>query len=139
MAPWIQIPSSIRDCEPLEYCVGSFTVLAGLAILAGAVSATSLRRGGEVALLKTLGVTRAGITLLLFTEYGLAGLVAGAVGAGGALLLSWGYLEFLAELSVSLPVLALPAAAVGCGLLTTICGVAASARALSVRPIEALR
>ncbi len=69
--------------------LGSFTVFAGLAILAGAVSATALRRGGEVALLKTLGVTRPGVTVLFFTEYGLTGLVAGAVGAGGALLLAY--------------------------------------------------
>jgi len=45
--------------------LGSLTVLAGLAILAGAVSAGSIRRGAEVALLKTLGVTRAGIGALL--------------------------------------------------------------------------
>lgn len=119
--------------------LGSFTVLAGLAILAGAVSATALRRGGEVALLKTLGVTRPGVTVLLFTEYGLSGLVAGAVGAGGALLLAWAYFEYVAELQVTLPLLALPVGALGCGLLTAICGVAASARALRVRPIEALR
>jgi putative ABC transport system permease protein len=119
--------------------LGSFSVLAGLAILAGAVSATALRRGSEVALLKTLGVTRPGITVLFFTEYGLSGLVAGAVGAGGALLLAWAYFEFVAELNVTLPLLALPVAAVGCGLLTAICGTAASARALNVRPIEALR
>ena len=40
---------------------------------------------------------------------------------------------------VSLPVLVIPAATLACGTLTAVCGVAASARALSVRPIEALR
>jgi putative ABC transport system permease protein len=119
--------------------LGSFTILAGLAILAGAVSATALRRGREVALLKTLGVTRPGITVLLLTEYGLSGLVAGAVGAGGALLLAHAYFEFLAELPVTLPLMTLPVAAVGCGILAAVCGLAASARALNVRPIEALR
>jgi len=119
--------------------LGSFTVLAGLAILAGAVSATALRRGGEVALLKTLGVTRAGAGALLFLEYGLCGALAGAVGAAGALLLAWAYFAFVGELEVSLPLLALPAAALGCGLLAALCGVAASARALAVRPNEALR
>ena len=67
------------------------------------------------------------------------GLVAGAVGAGGALLLAWAYFEFVAELAVTLPLLTLPVAALGCGFLTAVCGVAASARALNVRPIEALR
>lgn len=119
--------------------LGTFTVAAGLAILAGAVSATALRRGGEVALLKTLGVTRKGVTALFLTEYGLCGAVAGLVGAGGALLLAWAYLDYVAELDVSLPLLALPVATVGCAVLTALCGVAASIRSLTVRPIEALR
>ncbi|MHC4958556.1 MAG: ABC transporter permease [Planctomycetota bacterium] len=119
--------------------LGSFTVAAGLAILAGAVSATALRRGGEVALLKTLGITRGGVTALFFAEYGLCGAVAGAVGASGALLLAWAYLDRVAELDVSIPLLALPIATVACGLLTAVCGIAASARSLTVRPIEALR
>ncbi len=119
--------------------LGSFSVLAGLAILAGAVSATALRRGREVALLKTLGVTRPGVAVLLLTEYGLSGLVAGAVGAAGALLLTHAYFEYVVGLEVTLPLMALPIAAIGCGILTAICGVAASARALNVSPIEALR
>jgi len=119
--------------------LGSFTVLAALAILAGAVSATALRRGREVALLKTLGVTRRGVTALFLSEYGLCGAVAGLIGAGGALLLAWSYLTFVAELDVGLPVLTLPLAMLGCAALTAVCGLAASFRALRVRPIEALR
>jgi putative ABC transport system permease protein len=119
--------------------LGSFTVLAGLAILAGAASAAALRRGREVALLKTLGVTRGGVTALFFVEYGLTGFLAGAVGAGGALLLAFGYLEYEAEVDVALPLLVLPVAAIFCGLLTALCGIAASLRALAVRPIQALR
>ena len=41
--------------------LGSFTILTGLVILAGAVATTALRRAREAALLKTLGVTRAGV------------------------------------------------------------------------------
>jgi ABC-type antimicrobial peptide transport system permease subunit len=103
------------------------------------VTASALRRGSEVALLKTLGVTRPGITVLLFTEYGLAGLVAGTVGAGAAFLLAYCYLTFVAEFTVTLPLLAFPVSALGCALLTAVCGVAASVRAINVRPIEALR
>jgi putative ABC transport system permease protein len=119
--------------------LGWFTLAAGVMILAGAVSATALRRGAEVALLKTLGVTRGGVGLLLATEYGLCGALAGSVGASGALLLAWGYLRYVAELELALPLWVIPAVALGCGLMTAICGVAASARALTVRPIEALR
>lgn len=119
--------------------LGSFTVFAGLAILAGAVSASTLRRTRETALLKTLGVTRGGVAVLLGVEYGLCGLVAGGIGAGGALLLAWGFLERVADLPVSLPWAILPATAAACAVLTALCGLAASARALTVRPMESLR
>jgi len=45
----------------------------------------------------------------------------------------------VADVDVALPLAALPVAALGTGLLTAVCGVAAGARALAVRPIEALR
>src|SRR6185503_5333767 len=69
--------------------LGGFTVLAGSAILAGAVSAGSARRGREVALLKTLGMTRLGAGAVFDTEYALIGAVAGAIGAAGGGVLSW--------------------------------------------------
>jgi putative ABC transport system permease protein len=119
--------------------LGSFTVFAGLAILAGAVSASTLRRTRETALLKTLGVTRGGVAVLLGVEYGLCGLVAGGIGAGGALLLAFGFLERVADLPVSLPWAMLPVTAVACAALTALCGLAASLRALTVRPMESLR
>jgi putative ABC transport system permease protein len=119
--------------------LGWFTVAAGLAILVGATSATALRRRSEVALLKTLGATRRGVALLLAVEYGLVGALAGAIGAGGALLLAWGYLRHVAELDVALPYWVLAVASAGCGVLAAASGVAANARALAVRPVEALR
>ena len=119
--------------------LGSFTILAGLAIMAGAVSAATLRRTRETALLKTLGVTRRGVAVLLGVEFGLAGFVAGAIGAGGALALCFAFLEGVADLPVSLPWEALPISAAGCAALTALCGLAASTRALMVRPVESLR
>ena len=56
--------------------LGGFTVLVGIAILAGAVAATSLKCGGEAALLKSLGLTRLGVASLFAVEYGLLSLVA---------------------------------------------------------------
>ena len=70
--------------------LGGFTVLAGIAILAGAVSAGSARRGREVALLKTLGMTRRGVAGAFAVEYALIGLVAGVIGAVGGTVLAWG-------------------------------------------------
>jgi putative ABC transport system permease protein len=119
--------------------LGSFTILAGLAILAGAVGASTVRREREVALWKALGMTRRGAAGLLAVEFGVAGFTAGAVGAAGAVALAWGFLERVASVEATFPAAAIPLSALGCALLAATCGVAAAGRALSVRPAEVLR
>ncbi|MFT5052626.1 MAG: putative ABC transport system permease protein [Chlamydiales bacterium] len=119
--------------------LGSFTILAGIAILAGAVSATQVRRAREVALWKTLGITRRGVATLMGIEFLLTGLVAGALGGLGAQLLAWSFLEHVVELPAELPWASPFLAAIGAALLSLLAGLAASARALAVRPLETLR
>lgn len=119
--------------------LGSFTIVTGLVILAGAIGTTALRRSREAALLKTLGVTRSGVTRLFALEYALTGLVAGTLGAVGALALSWAFLVQLAELDVDLPLASLPIAALATAALATLSGLAASVHALRARPLETLR
>jgi putative ABC transport system permease protein len=97
--------------------LGSFTVLTGLVILAGAVGTTALRRAREAALLKALGVSRGGVRRLFAVEFALTGLVAGAIGSG----------------------LALPLAALTSAALSTLAGLVASQRALAAPPLESLR
>jgi putative ABC transport system permease protein len=119
--------------------LGGFTVLAGIAILAGAVSAGAGRRGREVALLKTLGVTRRGVITTFTVEYALIGLVAGIIGAIGAAVLAWAVVTRGFTLDWELQLLPLATAIVGSILLTVTAGLAASLRALERRPIEVLR
>jgi putative ABC transport system permease protein len=119
--------------------LGSFTILTGIVILCGVVSASSLHRAREVALLKTLGVTRAGVVLLFAVEFALVGLIAGLIGSVGALALAWIFLEQVIELEPSLPWWSIGAAGLGAAALAAICGLAACARALATRPIESLR
>lgn len=119
--------------------LGGFTVLVGIAILAGAVAATSLKRGGEAALLKSLGLTRRGVAALFAIEYGLLGLVAGAFGGIGALLLSWAFLHFGLQLPGLPSVASVPLAAVGTALLAVLAGLAASAKPLRASPVDTLR
>ncbi len=119
--------------------LGAFTVLAGIAILAGAVAAGSVRRGREVALLKTLGMTRRGVAAAFAVEYALIGVVAGAIGAAGGALLAWRVLAEGFELTWTPEPLPLAVAVTGTALLTITAGLAASARALEKRPIEVLR
>ncbi len=119
--------------------VGGFTVIAGLAILAGAVLAGASGRGARVALLKTLGMTRREIGAMLLVEHAVVGVVAALIGATGALALSWVILARIMELPwharpgvVAVAVLATTALAATCGAL-------ASRGALNRRPIEVLR
>jgi putative ABC transport system permease protein len=119
--------------------LGSFTILAGLVILAGSIGSTALRRAREAALLKALGVTRGGVTRLFAFEYALSGLVAGALGSIGALALSWAFLTQLAELDPDLPWIAIPITTIGTALLASLSGLSASLRSLSARPMETLR
>lgn len=119
--------------------LGALTVLTGLAVLAGSVAGNGLRRRREVALLKTLGVTRRGVRGLLSLEHALLGAVAGAVGSVAGLLLADGFLREVAELVVDLPWLAVPGAALGAGVLSAICGVAACRGALREAPLASLR
>lgn len=119
--------------------LGALTALAGLAILAGAVGATQLRRAAEVALWKTLGVTRAGVALLFASEYALTGLLAGSLGVLGAWALADGFLEHVLELETRVAPSALVAGVAVTAVLTVTAGLLASARALGVRPGRVLR
>jgi putative ABC transport system permease protein len=119
--------------------LGGFTVLAGIAILAGAISAGSARRSHEVALLKTLGMTRRGVVSHFAVEYALIGLVAGAIGACGAAALAWGVVTRGFNLTGQLEPWPLAIGIAASAALTVAAGLAASVRALQRRPIEVLR
>lgn len=119
--------------------LGSFTILTGLVILCGVASASAVHRTREAALLKTLGVTRAGVGLLFATEFALIGLVAGFLGSGAALVLTFAFLDRVIELEAALPWWVVLPAAGASALLAAVCGVLACARALATRPIVSLR
>jgi putative ABC transport system permease protein len=119
--------------------LGGLTVLAGLAILAGAVSAGSLRRGAEVALLKTLGMTRRQVAAGFAAEYALIGLIAGVIGSAGAGVLSWLVTTRGMELGWTFEPLGHLGAVAGTVLLAVFAGLASSTWALQRRPVEALR
>ena len=119
--------------------LGAFTVLAGIAILAGAVSAGAVRRGREVALYKTLGMTRAQVAAAFAVEYALLGGVAGVIGTAGGVVMA----ALVTRLGFEIPWAWDPGAyatAVAVAVvLTVVAGLAASARALAVRPLAVLR
>jgi len=119
--------------------LGGFTAAAGLAILFGAVAAGAVRRAREVALLKTLGFTRWGVAGLFAVEQALAGTVAGVLGVAGGALLARQIVVRQMELEWKILPGTLGSAFTVALALTLFAGLAASARALRQRPIEALR
>lgn len=124
--------------------LGLLTVLTGLAILAGAVGATQVKRRAEVALLKTLGMTRRQVVGAFAIEYALLGAVASVIGSVGAAVLAFLVLTQAMEVPaerlgwVSQPWW-LPLTAAATILLATVAGLLASLEALAERPIAILR
>lgn len=119
--------------------LGLFGVIVGSIMLAGAVAAGQLRRAREVALLKTLGLTRLRVAALFAVEYALLGLVSGLVSAAAA----YGLTALLARVVLQLSVW--PAlgtcllGALGLSVLALVAGLLASVRALQVSPMTVLR
>jgi putative ABC transport system permease protein len=119
--------------------VGGLVLASGSLILIGAVSMTKFRRVYEAAILKTLGASSRLIAAMLLLEYGVLGAVAGAVGAIGAIALSWGVARYALELPWE-PTPALTVAGiVGTAVFVAIVGVAASLDVLRHKPLSTLR
>jgi putative ABC transport system permease protein len=119
--------------------VGGLVLFSGSLILVGAVSMTKFRRVYEAAILKTLGASSRLIAAMLLLEYGVLGAIAGAVGAIGAIALSWAIARYVLEL----PWQASPAlTAVGVGgtaVFVAFVGIAASLDVLRNKPLATLR
>lgn len=75
--------------------VGSFVILSGILILIGSIALTKSQRIYENAILKTLGARRVMLAAILLGEYGLLGLLAGLIGSGFAIALSWAVSRFI--------------------------------------------
>ncbi len=119
--------------------VGTLVLFSGLLILIGAVAMTKFRRVYEAAIFKTLGATRRLIAMVLLIEYGLLGLLAGGIGAAGAMVLSWAISRYTLDIpftplySVSLTGVAVTA------VLVAAIGVISSWEVLQRKPLATLR
>jgi putative ABC transport system permease protein len=119
--------------------VGALVLLSGGLILIGAVSMTKFRRVYEAAILKTLGASSRLIATMLLLEYGVLGAIAGAVGALGAVALSWGIATYALELPWEpTPMLTLSGIVIT-ALLVGIIGLVASLDVLRHKPLGTLR
>ena len=119
--------------------VGTLVLLSGLMILIGAVAMTKFRRVYEAAIFKTLGATRRLIAAVLIFEYGLLGLLAGAIGAGGAIVLTWAISRYALDIPFR-PLVGLSAAGVAItAVVVAAIGVISSWEVLQRKPLATLR
>ena len=119
--------------------VGAVALASGALILIGAVAMTKFQRVYESAILRTLGASTRLLATMLALEYSALGLIAGLIGASGALALSWAVCRYVFEIDWSpAPVLLTIGAAVTAALVGII-GVVASADVLRKKPLATLR
>ena len=93
----------------------------------------------EAAIFKTLGATRQLIAAVLVIEYGLLGLLAGGIGASGAIALSWAISRYALDMPFR-PLLGTSAIGVAVtAILVAVIGVLSSWEVLQRKPLATLR
>ena len=119
--------------------VGGIALMSGILILVGAVAMTKFQRVYEAAILRTLGAGTRLLTMTLALEYCALGLLAGVIGAAGALALSWGVTRHVFDMPWHATPGVLSIGAVLTMLLVGTIGVLASADVLRKKPLGTLR
>jgi putative ABC transport system permease protein len=119
--------------------VGSFVMLSGVLILIGSIALTKSQRIYENAILKTLGAKRRLLAAILLGEYGLLGLLAGVIGTGFAVALSYAVSRFVMKIDWEFDPLTAIAGVVATTLVVILVGVGASFDVLFRKPLATLR
>ena len=119
--------------------VGGLVLFVGGLILVGSVAMTRFQRIYEVAIFRTLGAGTRLLTLTTAIEYGVLGLLAGAVGSMAAIGLTWYVTRYTFKIAWSpFPSITLIGLAVTT-MLVLVVGLLASADILRRRPLGTLR
>jgi putative ABC transport system permease protein len=119
--------------------VGGIALFSGILILVGAVAMTKFQRIYDAAIFRTLGATTRMLTAMLALEYVALGLLAGLIGAAGALGLSWAVTTYLLEIDWRPAPIVLSIGVVMTTALVGIVGVVASVDVLRRKPLATLR
>jgi putative ABC transport system permease protein len=119
--------------------VGGIALFGGMLILIGAVAMTKFQRVYESAILRTLGASTRTLTAMVAGEYTTLGLLAGTIGAAGALLLSWAVCRYVFDIDWHPAPLLLIAGALATMVLVAVIGVLASLDVLRKKPLATLR
>jgi putative ABC transport system permease protein len=118
---------------------GSVTVLAGLAVLVGAIAASRQSRSYDSVILKTLGATRGHILLAQGLEYALLAVVLALLALAIGLFAGWIVIARVFEFNWT-PDWPIVLGTLGAGaILTLLIGLIGSIPIISIRPAQALR
>jgi putative ABC transport system permease protein len=115
------------------------TILAGLFVLAGAISAGQRARLYDSTVLKVLGATRARIASVYAIEYGLIGVITGAIALAAGTLGAWLVVKYVFDVDLVFDAGAALLTVAGGGAATLLFGLGAAWAALSARPARLLR
>lgn len=119
--------------------VGIFVLMSGALILIGSLAMTKFQRIYETALLKTLGAKRKTILMILLTEYGLMGLVAGLIGSLAAVGLSYATARYVFDIKWSFTPAINFAGVAATVALVVVVGAISTWDVLSRKPLVTLR
>ena len=119
--------------------VGGIALFGGVLILIGAVAMTKFQRVYESAILRTLGASTRTLTTMVAGEYTTLGLLAGTIGAAGALVLSWAVCRYVFDIDWRPAPGLLIGGALATAVLVAAIGVLASLDVLRKKPLATLR
>lgn len=119
--------------------IGAFVFLSGALILIGSIAMTKFQRVYEIALMKTLGAKRKTMIGMMLSEYGLLGLLAGIIGSGAGIGLSYTIAKRILDIPWHFASNVVTVGIAGTLLMVTIVGAAASFDALTHKPLSILR
>jgi putative ABC transport system permease protein len=119
--------------------VGAVTLIGGVLILVGAVAMTRFQRLYEAAIYRTLGAGTRLLASMVALEYGMLGLLAGLLGAGGAFVMSWALATGLFEIEWRPVPGMLTLGVVATAITVSVVGLVASAEILLRKPLGTLR
>lgn len=127
-----------QGTRAIEY-VFLFALVAGVTVLVAAVNASREERRSEIALLRTLGASRARIRRHLIAEFGSLGGLAGGIAAGGAAVTGWAISTRVLDLPYVFNPWLLALGVGGGALVIAAAGLVTTRNLVEERPIAVLR
>ncbi len=134
-----QVNGILRELGDGVRAASLVTILAGLLVLAGAIAAGQRARIYDSTVLKVLGATRARIAGIYALEYGLLGVITGALSLAAGTLAAWLVARRVFEVAFVFDLRAALLTVLGGAAATLLFGLAAAWSALSTRPAAQLR